>query len=247
MTMKFSPHLLRQSFLLVCLVLLGLIWSPAVVQADVVTDVANFHPQIFLKNTLQWIAELGAIGPLAFIGIYIIATIAFLPGSILTLGAGVVFGVGLGTVYVFMGAMIGATAAFLVGRYLARSWVTQKIAGNSKFRAIDQAVGQDGLRIVLLTRLSPVFPFNFLNYAFGLTGVSIKGYVLGSLGILPGTVMYVYLGSLASNLALIGTAAQPTNSNLQWAIRIMGLVATIAVTVHVTRLAKQALEQEGLL
>ncbi len=247
MTMKSSSHLLRQSFLLVCLVLLGLIWSPAVVQADVVTDVANFHPQMFLKDTLQWIAGLGAIGPLAFIGIYIMATIAFLPGSILTLGAGVVFGVGLGTVYVFIGAMIGATAAFLVGRYLARSWVTQKIAGNSKFRAIDQAVGQDGLRIVLLTRLSPVFPFNFLNYAFGLTGVSVKGYVLGSLGILPGTIMYVYLGSLASNLALIGTAAQPTNSNLQWAIRIMGLVATIAVTVYVTRLAKQALEQEGLL
>ena len=245
--MKSSPHLLRQSFLLVCLVLLGLIWSPAVVQADVVTDVANFHPQMFLKDTLQWIAGLGAIGPLAFIGIYTIATIAFLPGSILTLGAGVVFGVGLGTVYVFIGAMIGATAAFLVGRYLARSWVTQKIAGNSKFRAIDQAVGQDGLRIVLLTRLSPVVPFNFLNYAFGLTGVSLKGYVLGSLGILPGTIMYVYLGSLASNLALIGTAAQPTNSNLQWAIRIVGLVATIAVTVYVTRLAQQALEQEGLL
>ncbi len=247
MTMKSSSHLFRQSFLLVCLVLLGLIWSPAVVQADVITDIANFHPQMFLKDTLQWIAGLGAIGPLAFVGIYIIATIAFLPGSILTLGAGVVFGVGLGTVYVFIGAMIGATAAFLVGRYLARSWVTQKIAGNSKFQAIDQAVGQDGLRIVLLTRLSPVFPFNFLNYAFGLTGVSIKGYVLGSLGILPGTIMYVYLGSLASNLALIGTAAQPTNSNLQWAIRIMGLVATIAVTVYVTRLAQQALEQEGLL
>ncbi len=247
MTMKFSPHLLRQSFLLVCLVLLGLIWSPAVAQADVVKDVANFHPQIFLKNTLQWIAGLGAIGPLAFIGIYIIATIVFLPGSILTLGAGVVFGVGLGTVYVFMGAMIGATAAFLVGRYLARSWVTQKIASNSKFRAIDQAVGQDGLRIVLLTRLSPVFPFNFLNYAFGLTGVSVKDYVLGSLGILPGTIMYVYLGSLAGNLALIGTAAQPTNSNLQWALRIMGLLATIAVTVYVTRIAKQALEQEGLI
>ena len=244
--MKFSPHLLRQSFLLVCLVLLGLIWLPAAVQADVVTDVANFHPQIFLKNTLQWIAELGAIGPLAFIGIYTIATIAFLPGSILTLGAGVVFGVGLGTVYVFMGAMIGATAAFLVGRYLARSWVTQKIAGNSKFQAIDQAVGLDGLKIVLLTRLSPVFPFNFLNYAFGLTGVSVKDYVLGSVGILPGTIMYVYLGSLAGNLALIDTAAQPTNSNVQWAIRIIGLVATIAVTVYITRLAKRALAEEGL-
>jgi uncharacterized membrane protein YdjX (TVP38/TMEM64 family) len=159
----------------------------------------------------------------------------------------VVFGVGLGTIYVFIGAMLGATAAFLVGRYLARNWVAQKIAGNSKFRAIDQAVGQDGLKIVLLTRLSPVFPFNFLNYAFGLTSVSLQDYVLGSVGILPGTIMYVYLGSLAGNLALIGTAAQPTNSNLQWALQIIGLLATVVVTVYVTRLAKQALEKEGLI
>jgi uncharacterized membrane protein YdjX (TVP38/TMEM64 family) len=247
MTMKLSHQLLRRSLLLVCLVLLGLIWSPDIAQADVSTDIANFQPQLFLKNTLQWIAGLGAIGPLAFIGIYIIATIAFLPGSILTLGAGVVFGVALGTVYVFIGAMIGAIAAFLGGRYFARTWVAQKIAGNSKFRAIDQAVGQDGLKIVLLTRLSPAFPFNFLNYAFGLTGVSLQDYVLGSVGILPGTIMYVYLGSLAGNLALIGTAAQPTNANLQWALRIIGLLATVAVTVYVTRLAKQALEQEGLI
>jgi uncharacterized membrane protein YdjX (TVP38/TMEM64 family) len=247
MTIKFFYQLLRPALLLVCLVSLGLIWSPAVAQANVITDLANFQPQLFLKNTLQWIDGLGTIGPLAFIGIYIIATIAFLPGSILTLGAGVVFGVGLGTIYVFIGAMLGATAAFLVGRYLARNWVAQKIAGNSKFRAIDQAVGQDGLKIVLLTRLSPVFPFNFLNYAFGLTSVSLQDYVLGSVGILPGTIMYVYLGSLAGNLALIGTAAQPTNSNLQWALQIIGLLATVVVTVYVTRLAKQALEKEGLI
>jgi uncharacterized membrane protein YdjX (TVP38/TMEM64 family) len=247
MTMKFSDQRLRQLLVLVCLVLLGCSCFPVDAQASVVNNVANFHPQMFLKNTLEWIAGLGAIGPLVFIGIYTMATIAFWPGSILTLGAGIVFGVGLGTVYVFIGAMIGAIAAFLVGRYLARTWVARKLAGNDKFRAIDQAVGRDGLKIVLLTRLSPIFPFNFLNYAFGLTGVSFPDYVLGSLGILPGTMMYVYLGSLAGNLALIGTATQPTNANLQWALRIIGLLATVAVTVYVTRLAKQALEQEGLI
>jgi len=204
----------------------------------------SFNPQAILRNALQWIDSLGAMAALAFIALYIIATIAFLPGSILTLGSGVVFGVVWGSLYVFVGATLGATAAFLVGRYLARGWVARKIADNKKFAAIDQAVGREGLKIVLLTRLSPIFPFNLLNYAFGITGVSLKDYCIGSVGMIPGTIMYVYIGSLAGNLAMIGTEAQPTNSNVQWAIRLIGLIATVAVTIYVTRIAQKALEEE---
>lgn len=206
----------------------------------------SFNPQTILRNALQWIDSLGTLGAIAFIALYIIATVAFLPGSILTLGAGVVFGVILGSVYVFIGATLGATAAFLVGRYLARRWVAQKIADNQKFAAIDRAVGKEGLKIVLLTRLSPIFPFNLLNYAFGITGVSLKDYFIGSVGMIPGTIMYVYIGSLAGDLATIGTEAQPSNSNLQWTLRIVGLIATIAVTVYVTRIARKALEDETI-
>nr|WP_317619181.1 TVP38/TMEM64 family protein [Laspinema sp. D3c] len=195
-------------------------------------------------NTLAWIEGLGVVGGIAFIGIYIAATVAFLPGSILTLGAGVVFGVVLGSVYVLIGATLGAIAAFLVGRYLARGWINQKIEGNQKFGAIDKAVAREGLKIVLLTRLSPIFPFNLLNYAFGITGVSLKDYALGSIGMIPGTVMYVYIGSLAGDLARIGTENQPTNATLQWVIRILGLLATVAVTLYVTRIARQALEEK---
>ena len=195
---------------------------------------------------MQWINGLGAVGALAFILLYIIATIAFLPGSILTLGAGVVFGVVLGAVYVFIGATIGAAAAFLVGRYVARDWVAAKIAGNAKFQAIDKAVGREGFKIVLLTRLSPIFPFNLLNYAYGVTGVSLKDYVLASIGMLPGTLMYVYIGSLAGNIATIGTESQPDEPGVQWAMRIIGLIATIAVTVYVTKVARKALEDEIL-
>ncbi|NEO01638.1 MAG: TVP38/TMEM64 family protein, partial [Moorea sp. SIO3I7] len=133
------------------------------------------------------------------------------------------------------------TAAFLVGRYLARDWIAQKIAGNDKFSAIDEAVGQEGFKIVLLTRLSPVFPFNLLNYAYGLTGVSLKDYVLGSIGMIPGTVMYVYIGSLAGDLAMIGGGDAPTNPTFQWAIRIIGFIATVAITLFITNLAKKAL------
>jgi uncharacterized membrane protein YdjX (TVP38/TMEM64 family) len=208
------------------------------------TNTNSFNPQTLLRNALQWIDSLGTVGALAFIALYIIATVAFLPGSILTLGAGVVFGVFWGSLYVFVGATLGATAAFLVGRYLARNWVARKIADNKKFAAIDQAVGREGLKIVLLTRLSPIFPFNLLNYAFGITGVSLKDYFIGSIGMIPGTIMYVYLGSLAGSLARIGTEAQPTNPTVQWAIRILGFIATVAVTIYITRIAQKALEEE---
>ena len=209
-------------------------------------NAAGFDPQMFLRNALQWIDGIGAVGALAFILLYIIATVAFLPGSILTLGAGVVFGLVMGSIYVFIGATIGATAAFLVGRYLARGWVAKKIAGNQKFRAVDEAVGREGLKIVLLTRLSPVFPFNLLNYAYGVTGVTLKDYILGSIGMIPGTIMYVYVGSLAGNLAAIGTASQPDNPGLQWLIRILGFIATVTVTVYITKVARKALENEVL-
>ncbi len=205
---------------------------------------SKFNPQQWLLNALQWVKSLGLLGGLAFMAIYIIATVAFLPGSILTLGAGVVFGILWGFVYVFIGANLGAIAAFLVGRYLARDWISQKIAGNETFTAIDQAVAQEGFKIVLLTRLSPVFPFNLLNYAWGITGVSLPDYILGSIGMIPGTIMYVYLGYIAGDLAKISSENQPTNSTIQWAIKIIGLIATVAVTVYVTRIAREALAEK---
>ncbi|MGK7933583.1 MAG: TVP38/TMEM64 family protein [Microcystaceae cyanobacterium] len=214
--------------------------SPALAQETQ----TGFNLQIWFKNALVWIQNLGTVGSLAFICLYVLATVAFLPGSILTLGAGVIFGVIWGSIYVFIGATLGATAAFLVGRYLARNWIAKKIEGNTKFSAIDKAVATEGFKIVLLTRLSPVFPFNLLNYSFGITGVSLRDYVLGSIGMIPGTIMYVYIGSLAGNLALIGTGTQPDNPILQWTIRIVGFLATLAVTVYVTRLARKALNQD---
>jgi uncharacterized membrane protein YdjX (TVP38/TMEM64 family) len=198
----------------------------------------------FLQNTLQWINGLGALGGVVFIAIYIIATLAFLPAAILTLGAGVIFGVIWGSLYVFIGATLGAVAAFLVGRYLARGWVKQKISSYKKFANIDKAVSKEGLKIVFLIRLSPLFPFNLLNYALGVTSVSLKDYFLASVGMIPGTIMYVYLGHLAGDLALIGNKSQPDNMILHWVIQIIGLIATIAVTVYVTKIAKKALKEE---
>jgi uncharacterized membrane protein YdjX (TVP38/TMEM64 family) len=218
-----------------------LLAAPAWAQAA--ESASGFNPQEWLRAALQWIESLGFLGGLAFIAIYIAATVAFLPGSILTLGAGVVFGVVFGTIYVLIGATLGAIAAFLIGRYLARGWISNKIAGNEKFAAIDKAVASEGFKIVLLTRLSPIFPFNLLNYAFGVTGVSLRDYTLGSIGMIPGTLLYVYIGSLAGDLAKIGMETQPTDPTVQWAVRLIGFLATAAVTVYVTRIARKALAE----
>ena len=201
--------------------------------------------QNLLHSALEGITDLGWIGVLAFMLLYSIATILFIPGSLLTLGGGAIYGVIWGSIYVFIAATCGAIAAFLIGRYLAQTWVQQRIENNATFRAIAQAVSQNSLKVVLLTRLSPIFPFSLLNYAYGVTQVSLTDYMLGSVGMIPGTVMYVYIGSLAGNLALLGTrpALTPEAQRIQWALQLLGFVATVTVTLYITRIARQALAQ----
>jgi uncharacterized membrane protein YdjX (TVP38/TMEM64 family) len=169
-----------------------------------------------------------------------VLTVLFIPGSVLTLGAGAVFSVMWGSLYVSIGSTLGATAAFLVGRYLARDAIARKIEGNVRFAAIDKAVAVEGWKIVGLTRLSPVFPFTLLNYAFGLTQVKLSHYVLASwIGMMPGTVMYVYVGSLAK--AATGTHTRTIG---EWVLYSVGLLATVVVTGFVTRIAKKALAKK---
>jgi uncharacterized membrane protein YdjX (TVP38/TMEM64 family) len=202
-----------------------------------------FDLQESLREALTWISGIGPLGLLVFIGLYILACLLLLPGSILTLGAGAVFGVVQGFIAVSIGAISGATCAFLVGRYLARNWVAGRIAGNTRFNAVDAAVGREGWKIVLLTRLSPVFPFNLLNYSYGLTKVSLKHYFFASwLGMIPGTAMYVYLGSLAGDLASLSAGGR-SRTPAEWVLYGVGLLATVAVTVLVTRVARKALAE----
>ncbi|TFI56167.1 TVP38/TMEM64 family protein [Mastigocladus laminosus UU774] len=202
--------------------------------------------QEWLQTLIIWIESLGPFGAIAFVFIYNLATLLFIPGSLLTLKGGCLFGVVWGSVYVLIAATIGATFAFLIGRYLSRDWVCRQLEKHPKFQAINQAVAKEGLKIVFLTRLSPIFPFNLLNYAFGITQVSLKDYILGSIGMIPGTVMYVYIGSLATDLAMISTSNQPTTPEAQigkWLIQIIGLIATIFVTIYITRIAQKALKE----
>jgi pyruvate/2-oxoglutarate dehydrogenase complex dihydrolipoamide dehydrogenase (E3) component/uncharacterized membrane protein YdjX (TVP38/TMEM64 family) len=208
-----------------------------------IVAIRAIHLQHYLLDFVNWIRSAGWLGLWVFGLVYVLATVLFLPGSILTLGAGFAYGVGLGTAVVWIGANVGAALAFGLGRTLARQWVAARVETNPRFAAIDRAVGRDGLKIVLLTRLSPVFPFNLLNYAFGLTTVSLRDYVLGSLvGMLPGTVMYVYLGSLITSLSELA-AGRTSGGVTQQIFYFAGLAVTVVVTVYVTQVARRALAE----
>lgn len=198
----------------------------------------------YIPQFATWVESLGVWGPVVFILGYAVAAVAFVPGSLLTLAAGAVFGLVKGTIYTFLGATLGASAAFLVARYGARRAIERRIAGNPRFSAVDRAVGREGFKIVALLRLSPIFPFNLLNYSLGLTKVSFLSYVAASIAMLPGTLLYVYYGKAAGSLAALAGGAQTEKGPGSWILLGVGLLATIAVTTYVTRLAGKALRQE---
>lgn len=214
-----------------------------VIGGVILLAVAGREGAALLPRFAAWVDGLGAWGPVVFVLGYIVATVAFVPGSLLTLGAGAIFGLLEGTLLVMVGATAGASAAFLVSRYIARGAIERRLAGNARFAAIDRAIGEQGRRIVILLRLSPVFPFNLLNYALGLTRVRFPDFVAASVGMLPGTLLYVYYGKVAGDVARLAGGAGVEKGTGYYAVLALGLVATIVVTTLVTRTARRALEE----
>jgi len=203
-----------------------------------------FGIQQAVRRMLQYIHDLGPWAPLAYMMFYAVACIFAIPGSLLTLSGGFLFGLGAGILVVSAGATLGATLAFVVGRYLLRGWIVEKVGNNLKFQALDEAVAREGWKIVLLVRLCPIFPFPVTNYGFGVTRVPLKQYVLASwIGMLPATVVLVYIGSLASSLASLGAGGH-TRTPLEWTLYAVGLIMAIVVVIYITRLAKRALQEK---
>jgi uncharacterized membrane protein YdjX (TVP38/TMEM64 family) len=196
-----------------------------------------------LASFAERISGLGRLGPPAFVAGYVLACVAFVPGALLTLAAGALFGLVRGVALVFLGAVLGSTAAFLVARHLARAAVTRRIERDPRFAAIDRAVAREGLKIVFLLRLSPVVPFNLLNYALGLTSVSLRDYLLASVGMLPGTVLYVSYGTVLGNLAQIAAGVRPPPGKGSTALLATGLAATILAAFFIARAARGALRR----
>ncbi len=197
-----------------------------------------------IDNVVSWIRDAGALGMVAYAAVYIIATVSLIPAIPLTAAAGFLYGPIAGTALVSASSVVGATCAFVIGKTFARGWVARRVAANVTFLAIDRALGAGGLRLVALVRLSPFVPFGLLNYALGLTGLSIHQFALGSaIGMLPGTLLYVYLGSLGGAIGLTPGAANNAGTGattLYW----LGLLASVVAATLVTRLAKRALAHE---
>ncbi|MEW6320234.1 MAG: TVP38/TMEM64 family protein [Acidobacteriota bacterium] len=195
----------------------------------------------WLPGFAAWVRELGPWGPVAFVAGYTIAPTLLIPGSVLTVAAGALFGLPLGVAYVMLGATLGSSLAFLSGRYVARQFVEHLLERHPRLVAIDRAVEREGFRLVLLLRLSPVVPFTLLNYALGLSRVRFADYALASIGMLPVTSVYVYAGKVAGDLAAVASGVAAPRDAAYYAVLGLGLAATIAVTVVLTRLARRAM------
>src|SRR5262245_12289288 len=189
-----------------------------------------------------YVQSLGSVGPLVVILAYIICTVFFIPGSAITIGSGTLFGLKTGFLVVVIGANLGALCSFLLARTFLREKVERWADGNPKFRSLDQAIGKHGFKMVLLTRLSPIFPFVLLNYFLGLTAVRTRAYVTANLlGMLPATFLFVYIGAAARD-AITGQI-ETSASVYQQILKYVGLLATLAVVVMVTRSARRALRE----
>jgi len=215
------------------------------------------HVNTILVGFLEWVEKNPGLGALAFAGVYVITTILFIPGSLLTLGAGLVFGRALGIGYgvlvgsiaVFAGASLGAVLAFLLGRYVLQDTAQKLFDKFNVLKAVDKAIEKEGLKLVILLRLSPIIPFSAFNYVMGLTRVNLKHYSLGCIGMIPGTVAYVFIGS--STAGLLGTAENDggedsggnSNNLVTTIVLVVGSVATVIAVVLITIAARRALQR----
>lgn len=197
----------------------------------------------WIREFVDWVKQLGPIGVIVFIFAYALATVLFLPGWIFTVSAGLIYGIVGGTLVALSGAIIGASLAFLVARYVLRKNIAEMTKKNPRFAAIDDAIGKNGWKIVGLLRLSPLIPFNLSNYFYGITSIGFISYVaVSAIGMIPGTLLYAYLGAIGK----AGISGEKTQHSVaQYILLGVGLVATIAVTILVSRIARNALKKSG--
>jgi len=196
----------------------------------------------WMTSGMDWIEQSGPVGWLWFIVPYTLTCVFFLPGSILTFGAGAAWGFWGGTVLVSISSVAGATVNFLTSRYLLRGWLTRKFASNRIFHALDHAIAKHGWQVILLSRLSPILPHSVVSYACGVTKISFTRYWLASwIGFLPISAVYAYTGALVGRLARAKAGLHDGSES--WVFYGLGLLVTIVVTVMTTRLASRTIRE----
>ena len=181
------------------------------------------------------------MSPLAFTASYVLAVVALVPAWSLTLLGGALYGVARGTAYSWIGAMVGSAAAFVIARYLARAFVARRVRRMPRVATVERAIGARGRPIVFLLRLSPLIPFNVLNYALGISSVSLGDFLIGGIGMIPGALLYAYAGHLAREVILATGKAEIPHDSSYYLLLISGFGATLAATILVGRTARRAL------
>ncbi|MAW10464.1 MAG: hypothetical protein CMO54_01295 [Verrucomicrobiales bacterium] len=188
-----------------------------------------------VPNVIERTASSGPVGYLGFILIYIVSTVMMLPGSPLTFTAGALFGFWKGLIFVSIGSTLGASCAFMVSRYLIRKSIEKRVLKNKKFQSIDNEIDEQGWKIVILARLSPIIPFFLLNYALGITKIRFIHFIFASwVGMIPGTTVYVLMGTMG------GAFINGKKSSFEWLLLGMGLIATILVTLLISKIVKNS-------
>ncbi|MEO6029906.1 MAG: VTT domain-containing protein [Candidatus Binatia bacterium] len=193
-----------------------------------------------------WVADQGAWAPLAFIAGYALLTITFVPGALPTMAAGAIFGLGPGTLYAFLGEVLGGSIAFWLARSIARPFVEPRLTRSLRFGALDRAIAAQGRRIVFMLRLSPAIPFSALNYGLGLSTIGFVDYLVASIGMVPGGFLYVYYGKLAGDVAALAGGAAVPRDWLYWTVTLFGLAATVSVSIVLARVATRTLREASV-
>ncbi len=200
----------------------------------------HYNLRSLISEILAWCKNQGALGALVFILVYILSAVMLIPGTILTFAGAAIYGLLWGIILVSIGSTAGAMLAFLIARFGLRGYLSRKMKTSSRWAAIDKIVEDDGWKIVFLSRLSPLFPFNLLNYFYGVTSISFRNYSTASaIGMLPGIILYVYLGSVTGDLFQVERQRTP----LEWGFYIFGLVATVILTLLITKRANASLRR----
>jgi len=200
----------------------------------------------WLEALVQRLADLGAWGPVLFIAIYVLAAITLAPAFLLTFSSGAVFGLWRGTMLTYIGAVLGASAVYALAAPLARWRVLRWIDRDPRVAATRRAVVKDSAWIMFLLRLSPLVPYNLLNYALALSGVTFRDYLLASVGMIPAIIMYTYYGKVAGDVTRIAAGVVPARGTEYYVMLVIGLLATVAATHLIGRAARKAMADEQL-
>lgn len=192
----------------------------------------------WLPQFATWVHTMGVWAPVVYVLAYIVVVILMMPAFLLIMAGGAVFGVVKGTVLALTGAIVGGTSAFIIGRYFARDLVARRVARNATLSALDRVIGEDGLKLVFLLRLSPAVPFVLSNYALGVTRVRASHFVLGTFGLIPIVATYAAYGSASGAGPRVDGSAAVSPLMLT-----LGVVVTVVLGLLLARIAQKALKE----